>query len=187
MINDIIKGLSGALTWFFIVTPWEQAIRIRCGRTSAVLGAGLYLRIPMLDRVYKQPIRKRVAICCPQTLQTRDMHCVTLTVGVVFEIADIVRVFSTLEQPTDTIEGEMAALVADYVSRQELLELSVENLLLHLDANYDLARYGIRKERFFVSSMASARTLRVITGDVTSWLKDTSRGFTLSELTEVSR
>ena len=61
MIRELFAQLSNVLTWVVVVAPWEQALRIRWGKTATLLKGGVYLRIPFIDRIYRQSVRKRTS------------------------------------------------------------------------------------------------------------------------------
>lgn len=46
MIRELFAHIAEAFKFFFVIAPWEQALRIRGGKKVDLLGAGLYFRIP---------------------------------------------------------------------------------------------------------------------------------------------
>ena len=172
MLTDFLKWLSELFTWFFAVAPWEQAIRVRAGKHVRLLGAGFYIRIPFIDRIYKQSIRRRLRVLRPQTVKTSDDHVVSCVGAVGYEITDLKRLYNTVESPNDTIECEVASLIVDYIGGQTQAKCTVAGLEKYVMNAMDLSKYGLGGQEFYVTSMATARTYRLITGDMPGWNSD---------------
>jgi hypothetical protein len=164
-----LRQLGQCLTWFVIVAPWEQAIRVRLGKRVALLTAGFYLRIPFVDRVFKQSVRRRLTNIRPQTLTTRDGRVITCAAALGYSIGDMRKLYDTLESAQDTIESEAATLIARFVGEHDYAECRMGELEKFVSGALDLAQYGLEGQEFYLTSFATARTYRLITGDLPSW------------------
>lgn len=101
-ILNIIASFSNKLfQWWFTVMPWEQAIRIRRGKTVRLLGAGLYLKIPFIDAVYIQTTRMRMVDMPIQTVSTQDGTTLTIKAVIGYSIKDVQLLYNTLYHPDD--------------------------------------------------------------------------------------
>ena len=185
MFGGLMKTLANVLTWFFVVTPWEQAIRVRGGSSVSVLNQGIYVRIPFYDRIYKQSVRRRVNLSKTQTLTTRDGKILTIACGLGYSICDIGKMYNTLEQPNDTVENELAGVVAEYVGDRNLRECTMQGIRKYVMEKMDVGRYGMTDKEFYVLSFATTKTYRLITGDIASWSRDC--GVSMHEIGEVDR
>lgn len=172
MLVEVFKTIANLFTWFFTVAPWEQAIRVRFGKWAVVLGPGFYLRIPFVDRVFKQSIRRRLNIIRSQTLTTKDGKVVTCAAAIGYAIKDLRMLYDTLESPMDTIECEIAGIVADFVGKRNSDECSIEALEEYVLKTMKLDKYGLDGQEFYIMSFASAKTYRLITGEMPSWNRD---------------
>jgi hypothetical protein len=172
MISDLLKWLCELFTWFFTVAPWEQAIRVRAGKHIKLLDAGFYVRIPFVDRVYKQSTRRRIHSSKVQTLTTLDGHVLTCSSAVGFEIKDLYVFFNTLESPNDTIECEVAGLVTAYVSKRRSVECLIGELEKYVSENLHLEKYGLASQEYYVISLATAKAYRLITDELPGWNRD---------------
>ena len=47
-VNQIIQFIKQLFSWWFIVTPWEQAVFVRLGKNIKVLHGGFYFKIPFI-------------------------------------------------------------------------------------------------------------------------------------------
>lgn len=172
MMLSIFKQLTQTLTWFVVVAPWEQAIRVRLGKHVRRLEAGTYLRIPFVDRVFKQSVRRRLSMVRPQTLTTMDRRVVTCAGAIGYSIGDLVKLYDTLESPNDTIENEVAGLVARFIGQTALSGITAKNLEEFVMAHLNLSKYGLEGQEFYLTSLATSKTYRFITGGMDSWTRD---------------
>lgn len=172
MVFSILKQLSQVFTWFVVVAPWEQAIRVRLGKNVRLLNAGIYVKVPFIDRVFKQSTRRRLNMLRPQTLTTADRHVVTCAGAVGYSIGDLVKLYDTLESPNGTIENEIAGLVAKYLGARNLKECSSAGLEQFVKDGMDLTKYGLNGQEFYLTSFATSKTYRFITGGMESWGHD---------------
>lgn len=173
MILSFFKQLAPIFTWIVVVAPWEEALRVRLGKRVKKLSAGTYLKIPFIDRVFKQSVRRRLNLIRPQTLTTKDGKVVTCSASVGFSIGDLEKLYNTIEAPNDTIENEVAAIVSKFVGERNLAECSLAILQKYVMENIDLSKYGLVGQEFYITSFATtSRTYRLITGDLGSWQQD---------------
>ena len=173
MISTLLQQLARALTWFFLVAPWEQAIRVRLGKHTKVLGAGVYVRIPFIDKVFKQSVRRRINAIRAQTLTTKDGKVITISGAVGYQIGDLGKLYDTLESANMTIENEVAGIIAEYIGERPLSECHSRKLEEFVAAKLDLAKYGLEGQEFYVQSFAASKTFRMITGEIgNSWHPD---------------
>lgn len=179
MISEILRAFSRLFTWLIIVAPWEQAIRVRLGSHVRLLNQGWYLRIPFIDRVYRQSIRRRLVTIPAQTLTTADGKALSVSGAIGYEIVDLMRLYETLHDPNDTIESEISAMVADFVGSRPLAECKPSALQTDVRSKMRLNRYGLNGTEFYVTNFVAVRTYRLITGEMKSWQRsegiDTTR------------
>lgn len=145
---------------------------MRFGKHITLLNAGVFIRIPFADKVYKQSIRRRLGLIKPQTLTTKDRHAITCSGAVGYSIGDLRVLFDTLEAPNDTIENEVSALVSSFIGANNLQDVTSVSLSKHVMNNMDLSRYGLAGQEFYITSFAVVKTYRFITGDLPTWAHD---------------
>jgi hypothetical protein len=169
---EFFKKIAHGLALFFVVAPWEQAIRVRLGKRVHLLGAGFYLRVPFIDRVFKQSVRRRLINIRVQTLTTSDGRTISCTGALGFAIVDLRKLYDTLESATDTIENECCALIARFIGQRKIEECRAPELEQFVRTQLDLTRYGLHGDEFYLTSFCAARTLRLITGEIHSYNHD---------------
>lgn len=172
MLTTIIQQFVRFFTWWIVVAPWEQAIIVRLGKRVRKVEAGIYLRIPFIDRVFKQSVRRRLNVLRTQTLTTADRHVITLAGAIGFSIGNLELLYDTLESPNDTIENEVCALVSQFIGSKELKECASTDLEKHVMENLHLESYGLKGQEFYVTSFATSKAYRFIMGDMAAWNRD---------------
>lgn len=172
MLSTILQQLSRILTWWVIVAPWEQALRVRFGKKVAKLDAGIYFNIPFIDKIYKQSIRRRLNVLRAQTLTTLDRHVVTCCGAVGYSVSDLEKLYDTLEAPNDTIENEVGAIIARFIASHTLKECSSKEIEAEVMGLLDLSKYGLAGQEFYMTSFATSKTYRFITGEMYNWQRD---------------
>jgi len=179
MISEILRSIAQIFTWLVVVAPWEQVIRVRLGSRVSLLQSGWYLRLPFVDRVYRQSTRRRLTVIPAQTLTTSDGKAVTIGSALGYEISDLRRLYETIHDAADTIESEASTVIADFIGLHDLAQCSPEAIEEAVRARLHLERYGLNSTEFYITNFAVVRTLRVITGEIKSWQRgesiDTSR------------
>lgn len=169
MIKEILQLIRQAFTWFVMVSPWEKGVRVRAGKHMREMQPGIHLRIPFLDRFYRQSIRRRSVLIPAMTLTTSDGH--TLTVGAFFwyEIKDILAIYNTLHDAHDTIESEVSGVMSKYIISHTREECEAVRLSGYVLENLDLGKYGIDGLDFAIANHAEHKTYRLITGETRQW------------------
>lgn len=143
--------------------PWEQAIRIRFGRHSKLLDAGLHFKIPFFDSVYVQTTRLRVTNLPMQTISTKDDKTVTISMALGYSITDIQQLFNTLYHPESTLSNICNGEISEYVSSHDLRDCRPVLLEKAVREKIEIFKdYGIRIDYFKVVGFANVRTYRLI-------------------------
>ncbi len=172
-LESVLRGLSNIITWVGCVSPWEQGIRVRLGKGVKRLEPGLYVRIPFVDKVFKQSTRRRVSSIPPQTVTTLDGRVITCVAAVGYCVSDLFKLYNTMEHPNDTINNEVMGLVSKYIGSTNLSDCSQVELERSVMCDLDLSKYGLEGAEFYLVSFAfTPRVYRLITGGVDAWGRD---------------
>lgn len=155
---ELLKGLR---LWI-VVSPWEKAIVVRCGRYVRCLVPGIHLCIPLLDKANIQNSRLRVINVPTQTLSTRDHKTIIVGGTVAFRVADLLILLSQLQQPEDGLVELTQERVARCVTTTSSGDLSCEGINRQVNSELDGAKYGLSDLRFYVTDYAYTRTIRLI-------------------------
>jgi regulator of protease activity HflC (stomatin/prohibitin superfamily) len=160
-ILAFFRSVLTPFTWWFVVAPWEQAIRVRCGKKSKKYGAGLFFKIPFVDRVYVVSVRLRLISDAGQTVMTLDGKPVSVSVAVQFSVRDVEQMFESVFNPEATIITRVQAAIAAVVSQTKLVDLTYDKIskgaVVSLPLDWGLADLDVR-----VTNFASVRTFRLM-------------------------
>lgn len=168
-IRELFRELGGLFRWWVVVAPWEQAVRVRMGKHVCVLDAGVHLRVPFVDRVFRQSVRRRFSSIPTQTVTTRDGRTVTVSGTMGYAIADIGKLYNTLHHAEDTITSEGQGLISRFIARSDFADCLPAAIEVHVTEHLDLKRYGLAGMEFFVTDFAAVRTYRLIQGEPKDW------------------
>lgn len=160
---DFLRQFWNSVALWVVVCPWERAIRVRMGRHVTTLEPGFCLKVPLLDEVYKQTVRRRVCSLSPQLLSTRDGRAVHVAAALGYEITDLLRLYQTLHHAEDTLRNLASAAIATLVVATEghpgmpaQIEAAVPGMM-RLDS------FGVGNVTLQVTDFAFVKTLRVVT------------------------
>lgn len=169
-LRELFRSVGRLFTWWIIIVPWEQAVRVRLGKHVRILTAGVHLRIPYLDKIFKQSVRRRIVATDIQTVSTSCGKAITLAGQMGYSIADVGKLYATLHHAEDTLQALMKSSVATFISSHRLEECTVEAIEEYVTENNDLSQYGIAEATFSLTNFAVARTYRFITDNLKDWL-----------------
>ncbi len=167
-LKEVLASFSRLFQWWVIVAPWEQALRIRGGKRSVLLHPGIHFRIPMWDRIYRQSVRLRTIGVPPQTLATADGFVVELRMALVFQIASLEAMYSTL-QSDDTLSIIAASAAARYVFGCKLQDIRPQEIEEEAAMALDLEKFGLEARPLparVVDIAFVKKAYRLITGGV---------------------
>ena len=164
---ELLRSIGDLFTWWVIVAPWEQALRVRGGKRSMFLRPGVHLRIPFWDRVYLQSIRRMVAGATGQTITARDGKVLTVRIVVEYQIDNLQTVYDRLQNPQDIIRVAAQAAVVEFVGEHDCAECTARAIggFVAEAIGSDMADCGLKVVCANVTNLAAVRTYRLISGE----------------------
>lgn len=161
-IIDLLRSFWRLFIWWFVVQPWQRAIRVRLGKQRKSFGPGLAFRIPYVDVVYKQSVRLRFATTTPQTVSTKDGHALTLSGQLGYRIVDLDKLYDTLQQGENAIRSIAQGAIAKYVFTHELAECSPAEVERAVAKGLHLGDYGLEYDVLQLTTFCRVKTYRLI-------------------------
>lgn len=168
-IRQLVDLVSSLFKWFFTVQPWDTGIRVRCGKHIKVFGAGIHFRVPLIDQVYVQNRRRRIAPLEPQNLTTADGKAVTLCGSIGYQIGDVLKLYETLHHAETTIQLHAMSLVTNYIIDHNFDDVTPRKLVNYVQRNLKLEEYGLVNAEFFLIHFVSVKTYRMITEGINNY------------------
>jgi len=169
MFEALIALIKDLFTWWIVVTPWEQGIRVRMGKHTKRLEPGLHTRIPIIDRMYVKSIRLRYITIPTQTLTTKTGKSITVSGGLKYHIEDILKLFETMHDPESTIQLMVCNAIAMAIILGDEETLNSTDIEEIVNASLSLEENGLADVTFGFTDWAIARTYRLIGGEPKNW------------------
>lgn len=158
----LLQQFGRLLIWWVTVAPWEQAIRVTCGRRVTLLSAGMHRRLPFIDEIYKQSTRLRLIDMPIQTVTTRDGQTITVGGNVGYVIRDLRALYNSLHHAEGTLRNLAAARIAEYIHGHVLEDCTPQLIQAATTDALDLDRFGLAEPRIDITDFAIVRTYRLI-------------------------
>lgn len=184
-MNDVLSLLRqffGKFQLWVIVVPWQQAIRVRLGRHTTLLCAGIHVKVPFADAVYMQTTRMRTCPLGRQTVTNTDGQTITFSASVGYAIGNILKLYESLHHAEDYVASLARAVVAQYISTHPSSECTPSMIEQAVTQQLDLSPFGLTDARLFLGDYAVVRTYRIV-GDYNGFFSggmplDTTRSLT---------
>ena len=168
-LQTLMERFGELLRWFYILQPWEQALRIRAGKYIKLHKGGLHFKIPYIDYVFKQNTRLRISDIPAQTITTLDHKTITLGGALQYRVEDITPLYTKLHMAENTIAQGVQAILTEHIAWNKFAECEPEKLMARVNERLDLSQYGLTDVKFILTDFAVVKTYRFITGDMDVW------------------
>lgn len=163
IFQGILDFLKQLLAWWFVVEPWEQAVRVRFGKNVKLMYAGVHFKIPFFDVIYKQNVRRRVSGIPVQTLTASDGSPITVHGSIGYKICDVLKLQQTLHDAEVSVQQMLQGLITDYVVTHPAADCTPEKIISAVKERLDLSKYGLGEADFFLTGfVSSVPTYRLI-------------------------
>lgn len=174
-IYQILEFVKQLLNWWFVVEPWEQAVRVRFGKHLKLFGRGVHIKVPFFDRVYIQNVRRRVMSMGTHTTTTRDGQVITLTGSLGYRITDVLKLHQTLHDAEASVLQEVQGIVNRYVASHDAADCLPEKIMAEVNAAMPLHQYGLGECDFFLGAYVSnVPAIRLIQENIGGYLGGSS-------------
>lgn len=160
--KDLLEYLKQLFTWWIVLSPWENGIRVTLGKKMQLLTPGFWVTLPLIHRTYIQSIRLRVMDGSVQTLTTKDGLTVTMAMCVGYTISDVVKLYETLQEPGNTIANIAQGEAAQVISTRKGSELSPSGIERIVTDKLNESDFGIRFDYCKITTFAMVKTYRLI-------------------------
>lgn len=161
-IKETLQFIFNSFKFWFIVNPWENAIRVRFGNRQKLLKEGLYFRIPHFDRVYTEEIRLRIMTMPIQSISTKDKITLTIKCAIGYKITDVMKMYNTIHQPETTLSNISMDRITNYLLSVDAKDLDINNLISSVLEKLNETDYGISFDYVKIVSLCEVKTYRLI-------------------------
>jgi regulator of protease activity HflC (stomatin/prohibitin superfamily) len=161
-LQTLFDRFTEAFKWWFILQPWEQALRVRAGRWIRKFEGGIHFRIPYLDSIFIQNCRMRVSDMGHQTITTRDLKTLTIAGQLKYRVEDVTPLYTMLHTAEETLTQVVQATVTQYIANRDVLDCHPDKLMAYVNDQLNFERYGLAEVEYAVTDFANVRTYRLI-------------------------
>ena len=159
-LQQLVSRLTQAFKWYFILNPWEQAIRVRFGKHIKKYEGGMHFRLPYFDTVFIKSVRFRVSDMGHQTITVGPNRTITLTSSLGFRVKDIEPLYQKLHMADESLTLLVQGMITAYVEANP--NTSPSEINQYVNENLDIAQYGLADKEFRIIDFAVVRTYRLI-------------------------
>jgi len=170
-LQTFFDRFAEAFRWFYILQPWEQAIRVRAGRWIVKHEGGMHFKIPYIDYIFKQNCRLRITDVPNQSVTTLDDHTITFAGALRYKVRDVVPLYTKLHMAEDTINTYIQGILTQKLAWSSYDDCEPEKLMSHVNHEMigQLKEWGLADCKFILTDFAKVKTYRFITGDLNKW------------------
>src|SRR5690349_5060107 len=149
IIQNILDLLGRLVSWWFVVLPWEQAVRVRAGSHVRLYEAGLHFKVPLLDYVRIQNTRRRASSVDAQTISTKDGKTITIGGSLAYRVADVMTLQKSLHQAAHTLGQIAAGAASQFVISHEFKDCTPEAIVASVNESVgaEFKRIGLGDAR----------------------------------------
>ncbi len=169
-LQTLFNRFTEIFKWFWILQPWEQALRVRGGKKIVKFNGGIHFKIPYVDYIFKQNCRLRVSVVPSMTVTTLDGKTITLAGALSYRVDDVEPLYQKLHMAEDTIARQTQGIITGYIAWHHFPDCSPATVLQHVDDTLSLEDYGLAEVEFILKDFAVVRTYRLIMGDVETFV-----------------
>jgi hypothetical protein len=169
-LGDFLSRIFEGVKWFFILQPWESAIRVRSGKKVRKYTGGMHFRIPYIDYVFSQNCRVRISPVPAQTLTTLDGKTITLKGALRYYVEDVELLYTKLHMAEETVAQEAQAILSEFVPISDFDDCAPRHLRELVNNELDLKQFGLGGAKFLLTDYAVVKTYRFITGEMDDYM-----------------
>ena len=169
-LKVLVNRFTEAFRWWFVLQPWEQALRVRAGKTIRKFEGGIHFRVPYLDAIFKQNCRLRISDMTQTTVTTANNSTITMAGALRYRVVDVEPLYNALHMAENTIIQYVQGVIAKYVAVTDEHECTPAHIVDHVNENIrQLEEWGLGELEFILTDYARVRTYRLIQGAMDRW------------------
>lgn len=169
IVKDLVDYLGKIFTWWVVIMPWQQGVRVSFGKRVDILHGGVYLKLPLIHTIYVQEKRLRAVNLPIQTVSSKDGFAFTVSLSVGYSIVDIRKLYNTLYQPDMTIASMVSSKVSEFIFNHSLSECNPRSIEVSIEDSMHNTDYGLEFKYIRVVNFASVKTFRIIQDQSQMW------------------
>ena len=160
----LVAAAIYGLTRLRVNQPYERALIFRIGKLIAVRGPGLFVLVPVADRMVKVDLRTRVETFSGQELVTKDGLTLKIDFVLWLRVVDAEKAILNVADWWEAVSRAAETAMRDVVGQKLLSELLAERAAINerikgaLDAS--IAGWGVEAERVEIKDIDIPATMQ---------------------------
>lgn len=159
---DILLNFWNNLTFWYICDQWEEGILLRAGRYQKTFGPGIWLKIPLIDAVWKTIVITQSIDLPPQSLTTLDGKNIVVKGIIRFHIVDTKKFLTSISHPNDVLTDTTGGMIRDIVENTDWNDLYDVDVELTKEVGDFVSKWGIGVEKVTLTNLQIANSIRII-------------------------
>jgi len=162
---DIILNFWNNITFWYICDQWEEGVLLRAGRYCKTFGPGIWLKIPLLDAVWKTCVITQSMDLPPQSLTTADGKNIVVKGIVRFNVIDAKTFLINISHPNDVLKDTTCGMIRDIIENTDWNDLYDVDIQLTKEVGDFVSQWGIGIEKVTLTNLQEANSIRIIQDD----------------------
>ena len=164
VINRILEKLLAILPSVVMVEPTERGARITCGKRYKIIGPGLYLVWPIIQRIVLMDVITQVVDLAPQTIRTKDGFELVASGTIRYHIVDIGKALFAVQDLDKALSTLALAVILEYVKSKTISECE-DSEAVKKELRRGLAEaasgWGVKIEEVGLTDWGRVRSIRL--------------------------
>jgi regulator of protease activity HflC (stomatin/prohibitin superfamily) len=163
-INRIFDKILALLPELAMVEPTEMGARITMGHRYRIIGPGVYLLWPLIQRVIRMDVITQVVDLAPQTIRTQDGYDLVVSGAIRYHISDIEKALFAVQDLDKALSTLALGVILEYVKSKTMLECEdIEAVKKELRKGLAEAAsgWGVKVEMVCLTDLGKVRSIRL--------------------------
>ena len=165
-LRDLIRRLTCFVPRPMHLAAYEAGVRITWGRWTKKITRGLFWYIPLFQKIVRMEIQTQVADLRNQSVQSKDGHSIIVSGAIQYSVKDVYKAFFNVYEVDKSLETLALGIILEFVRNKTVDECqNIENLKKEILKGVKEAAqgWGLKIERIYITDLAKARNIRLLT------------------------
>lgn len=163
-LNKIFEKLLAILPSIVMVEPTERGARLSRGGKYRIIGPGLYIVWPIVQRVIRMDVITQVVDLAPQTIRTKDGIELVVSGIIRYRIIDIEKALFAVQDLDKALSTLALAVILEYVRIKTMNECE-DTEAVKKELRHGLAEaasgWGVKIETVGLTDWGRVRSVRL--------------------------
>jgi regulator of protease activity HflC (stomatin/prohibitin superfamily) len=163
-LERLFEKVLSLLPSVVIVEPTERGARVTGGKRYRIIGPGWYFVWPVVQYIVRMDVVTQVVDLPPQTVTTKDGHCLVVSGTIRYHIVDIEKALFAVQDVDKALSTLALGVILEAVQAKALVDCGdVEALKRELRKGVAEAAsgWGLKIEQVYLTDLGRVRSLRL--------------------------